>query len=150
MKVADQAGRGAEGADAFDHLVAEALRRFDPGPGGFGVGVDRRKLDGVDDGAARHPVDQRRRPPLAHRGQLLDEDFTSNVVLTARFPVEHLPTWAQKLSLLFPLTHLVAALRQLSFGLIQPGIAWNLAVLVIMFLGFFPLSLITMRRRLIR
>jgi lipooligosaccharide transport system permease protein len=66
------------------------------------------------------------------------------------FPIEHLPMWAQKLSLLFPLTHLVTALRQLSFGLIQPGLGWNLAVLVILFLGFFPLSLMTMRRRLIR
>jgi lipooligosaccharide transport system permease protein len=66
------------------------------------------------------------------------------------FPVEHLPTWAQKVSLLFPLTHLVTTLRQLSFGLIQPGILRHLAVLLVMFLVFFPLSLITMRRRLIR
>lgn len=34
-----------------------------------------------------------RRMVAAHHGQLLDEDFTSNVVLTARFPVEHLPAF---------------------------------------------------------
>jgi lipooligosaccharide transport system permease protein len=66
------------------------------------------------------------------------------------FPIEHLPRWAQKLSLLFPLTHLVDALRQLTSGWLRPGIAWNLAVLAVLFAVFFPLSLITMRRRLIR
>jgi len=66
------------------------------------------------------------------------------------FPIDHLPAWARKLSLLFPLTHLVDCIRQLSFGLIQPGILWNLAVLTILFVVFFPLALITMHRRLIR
>ena len=32
-----------------------------------------------------------RRLVTAQQGQLLDEDFTANVVVTARFPVEHLP-----------------------------------------------------------
>ncbi|HAA02595.1 MAG TPA: ABC transporter permease [Syntrophobacteraceae bacterium] len=66
------------------------------------------------------------------------------------FPTDHLPSWAQKVALLFPLTHLVEALRQVCFGLIQPGIGWHLAVLIGAFLVFFPLSLVVMHRRLIR
>lgn len=66
------------------------------------------------------------------------------------FPIDHLPAWAQKLSSLFPLTHLVEALRQLCFGLILPNLGWNLTILLSVFLVFFPLSLFVMHRRLIR
>ena len=66
------------------------------------------------------------------------------------FPIDHLPGWAQNVSLLFPLTHLVEALRQICFGLIQPGILWNLLVLVGVFLVFFPIALVVMHSRLIR
>ena len=66
------------------------------------------------------------------------------------FPIDHLPSWAQKVSLLFPLTHLVEALRQVCFGLIQPGIGWNFSVLVGVFLVFFPISLVVMQARLVR
>jgi len=39
-----------------------------------------------------------RRLVTAQQGQLLDEDFTANVVVTARFPVEHLPGFQAVLS----------------------------------------------------
>ena len=39
-----------------------------------------------------------RRLVTAQQGQLLDEDFTDNVVVTARFPVEHLPGFQAALS----------------------------------------------------
>jgi lipooligosaccharide transport system permease protein len=65
------------------------------------------------------------------------------------FPIDHLPGWAQKVSFLFPLTHLVEALRQVCFGLIQPSIGWNVTVLISVFLVFFPLALFAMHRRLV-
>jgi uncharacterized YigZ family protein len=43
-------------------------------------------------------LERARRLVSAHHGQLLDEDFTDNVVLTARFPVEHLPSFQTGLS----------------------------------------------------
>ncbi len=66
------------------------------------------------------------------------------------FPIDHLPGWAQKVSFLFPLTHLVEALRQVCFGLVQPSIGWNVTVLISVFLVFFPLALFVMHRRLIQ
>jgi uncharacterized YigZ family protein len=43
-------------------------------------------------------LERARRLVSAHHGQLLDEDFTANVVITARFPVEHLPPFQTALS----------------------------------------------------
>lgn len=66
------------------------------------------------------------------------------------FPINHLPDWVQKLSLLFPLTHLVRITRSLSFGLLDSGLLWNLAYLLIFSLIFFPLALLKMHSRLIK
>jgi uncharacterized YigZ family protein len=43
-------------------------------------------------------VERVRRLVAAHHGQVLDEDFAAEVTVTARFPVEHLPTFQQALS----------------------------------------------------
>jgi uncharacterized YigZ family protein len=43
-------------------------------------------------------VERMRRLVAAHHGQILDEDFAAEVTLTARFPVEHLPSFQQALS----------------------------------------------------
>ncbi len=66
------------------------------------------------------------------------------------FPLETLPAWAQHLSQLFPLTHLVAMTRALSLGVIEPSLALNLLYLSAFTLVFFPWSLARMRKRLIK
>jgi len=66
------------------------------------------------------------------------------------FPLETLPAWAQQLSLVFPLTHLVSLVRALSFGVIEPSLALNVLYLVIFTLVFFPWSLVKMQKRLIK
>jgi lipooligosaccharide transport system permease protein len=65
------------------------------------------------------------------------------------FPLDNLPLWAQKVATLFPLTHLVGLTRSLSFGLMEPGLLWSFAYLLLFCLVFFPLALLRMRRRLI-
>jgi len=66
------------------------------------------------------------------------------------FPISSLPGWAQKLALLFPLTHLVNAARCLCLGVIGVDLLWAMSYLTIFSFIFFPLALMTMRRRLIR
>ena len=66
------------------------------------------------------------------------------------FPVENLPSWAQALALIFPLTHLVTLVRSLSFGLINSDVLWAVLYLLIFSLVFFPLALIKMQKRLIK
>lgn len=66
------------------------------------------------------------------------------------FPLENLPLWAQKLSVVFPLTHLVTLTRSLCFGLIDGHLSWNLLSLLIVSLIFFPLAIRKMRQRLIK
>jgi lipooligosaccharide transport system permease protein len=66
------------------------------------------------------------------------------------FPLDNLPLWAQKVATLFPLTHLVGLTRAFSFGLMEPGLLWSLAYLLLFCLVFFPLALRRMRRRLIK
>ena len=66
------------------------------------------------------------------------------------FPVENLPTWAQKLALFVPLTHLVKLTRSFGFGIAGVELLWSLTYLLIFFLLFFPLALIVMHRRLIK
>jgi lipooligosaccharide transport system permease protein len=65
------------------------------------------------------------------------------------FPVAGLPGWAQKLALIFPLTHLVNATRYLCLGVMDPDVFWGVLYLVVFSVVFFPLSLHVMRRRLI-
>ncbi|MEW5801410.1 MAG: ABC transporter permease [bacterium] len=66
------------------------------------------------------------------------------------FPIENLPSWAQKLSLLFPLTHLVRPVRAFSFAFADASLLWNIAYLAAFSLIFFPLALAKMHRRLIK
>jgi lipooligosaccharide transport system permease protein len=66
------------------------------------------------------------------------------------FPIENLPGWAQRLALLFPLTHLVRMTRSLCFGVIDSGLLWSFLYLLVFTLTFFPLALLKMHRRLIK
>jgi lipooligosaccharide transport system permease protein len=66
------------------------------------------------------------------------------------FPTENLPVWAQALAIVFPLTHLVKLVRSLSLGILNAGLLWSIAYLLIFSLIFFPLALIQMRKRLIK
>ena len=66
------------------------------------------------------------------------------------FPLETLPAWAQNLSLVFPLTHLVILTRALSFGTPEPSLWLSVSYLFVFTMIFFPLSLAGMRRRLIK
>lgn len=66
------------------------------------------------------------------------------------FPVENLPSWAQELAMLLPLTHLVKLTRSFSFGLVGTELLWNVAYLLIFSLISFPLALLKMRQRLIK
>jgi lipooligosaccharide transport system permease protein len=66
------------------------------------------------------------------------------------FPVAGLPGWAQKLALIFPLTHLVNATRSLCLGVIGSDLLWGMIYLSVFSSVFFPLALYAMRRRLIR
>jgi lipooligosaccharide transport system permease protein len=65
------------------------------------------------------------------------------------FPIENLPLWAQKVSLIFPLTHLVNLCRAISLGFIKQDLLYNVLYLIIFSGIFFPFSLYRMRRRLI-
>jgi lipooligosaccharide transport system permease protein len=66
------------------------------------------------------------------------------------FPITNLPGWAQELALIFPLTQLVNATRYLCLGLIGKELLWAVFYLTVFSCVFFPLALVTMRRRLIR
>jgi len=66
------------------------------------------------------------------------------------FPLENLPGWAQKLAMIFPLTHLVSMARAAAFGKIEPSMLVGAAYLAVFALVFFPLALFLMRRRLIK
>ncbi|MCE5334957.1 MAG: ABC transporter permease [Desulfobacteraceae bacterium] len=66
------------------------------------------------------------------------------------FPVSGLPQWAQTLSTVFPLTHLVDLSRALCQGNLQPGLLWSVLYLMLSTAVCFPLALILMRRRLIQ
>jgi len=66
------------------------------------------------------------------------------------FPIENLPIWAQKLALVFPLTHLVKLARSFCFGVIDVSLLWNVLYLLILSLIFFPLALLKMHHRLIK
>jgi lipooligosaccharide transport system permease protein len=66
------------------------------------------------------------------------------------FPLENLPLWAQKLAMLFPLTHLVKLTRCFSLGLMRADLLWSLAYLLVFCLIFFPLAIFKMHRRLIK
>ncbi|HOD35126.1 MAG TPA: ABC transporter permease [Syntrophales bacterium] len=66
------------------------------------------------------------------------------------FPLETLPAWAQQISYVLPLTHLVSLVRALSFGVIEPSLALHVLYLVVFTLVFSPWSLVKMQKRLIK
>ena len=66
------------------------------------------------------------------------------------FPADNLPGWARGAALAFPLTHLVNLSRAVSFGELQGRLLLHLLYLVLFSAVFFPLALLTMRKRLIR
>ena len=66
------------------------------------------------------------------------------------FPIENLPPLAQKLALIFPLTHVVQVSRSLSFGHLASELLWSLAYLLLLSAVFLPLAVIKMQRRLIK
>jgi len=66
------------------------------------------------------------------------------------FPVANLPPWAQKLALVFPLTHLVSLTRHFCLGLISLDLLWETCYLIVFCLVFFPLALVMMHRRLVQ
>jgi lipooligosaccharide transport system permease protein len=66
------------------------------------------------------------------------------------FPVDGLPPWAQQLTIVFPLTHLVTLTRDLCLGIPAESDLWAVLYLMVMSAVFFPLALRVMRRRLIQ
>jgi lipooligosaccharide transport system permease protein len=66
------------------------------------------------------------------------------------FPIENLPLWAQKASLICPLTHLVNLCRALSLGFMKKDLLYDVFYLIIFTGIFFPFSLYKMHRRLIK
>ncbi len=65
------------------------------------------------------------------------------------FPIEALPHWAQVLSQILPLTHLVDLCRALAAGEPHVGLLLAALYLLLMFAVLFPVALTVMRRRLI-
>ncbi|MFB3926585.1 MAG: ABC transporter permease [Syntrophales bacterium] len=66
------------------------------------------------------------------------------------FPLDTLPSWAQRLALIFPLTSLVDAARAFSMGVLDVSLIWQLAYLLAFGAVLFPLTIAVMRRRLIK
>jgi lipooligosaccharide transport system permease protein len=66
------------------------------------------------------------------------------------FPLENLPSWAQQLALVFPLTHLTHLARAFSFGHVDLSLLWETGYLLLFSFIFFPLSIFKMHRRLIK
>lgn len=66
------------------------------------------------------------------------------------FPLENLPSWAQKAAQILPLTHLVNMCRAISLGYIKPELLFDLLYLIVFCCIFFPLALVRMHRRLIK
>ena len=66
------------------------------------------------------------------------------------FPVSTLPQWAQNASLAFPLYHLVELIRLVSLGHMESSPVFSTLYLSVFFLVFLRLSMMTMRRRLIK
>ncbi len=66
------------------------------------------------------------------------------------FPVDALPAWAANIALAMPLYHLAELTRRACLGRLDPSAWLGLAYLAAVFAVFLPLSLMGMRRRLIK
>lgn len=65
------------------------------------------------------------------------------------FPTNALPGWAQTISSVLPLTHLVNLCRAVCLGEFGADSLWAVVYLSVFFVVLFPVALTTMRRRLI-
>ncbi len=66
------------------------------------------------------------------------------------FPLEQLPAWARALAWCLPLTYLVSALRTLALGMPLTGLAKDIFILSLIGLVGVHLSLVLMKRRLVK
>lgn len=66
------------------------------------------------------------------------------------FPLQNLPTWAQWLAQIFPLTHLTILVRACALGRLELPLLGSLCYLLVFFLITYPLALRGMRKRLIK
>ncbi len=66
------------------------------------------------------------------------------------FPLDQLPGWAQAVAWCLPMTYLVSALRTLALGLPLAGLAKDILVLALLGAACAYLSLVVMKRRLIK
>jgi len=66
------------------------------------------------------------------------------------FPFDELPAWAQAVGWCLPLSHLVAAIRDLALGGAGAGTLGHVAVLVALTAALFPVPLVLLGRRLRR
>ncbi len=66
------------------------------------------------------------------------------------FPLESLPGWARAVAGLLPLTHLVAATRQIALGSVDASFFGALAYLVVVTLVLSPVAIALMKKRLIK
>jgi lipooligosaccharide transport system permease protein len=65
------------------------------------------------------------------------------------FPVSNLPQWAQPMALAFPLHHLVELARLFSIGSNETSTILSICYLIVFFLVFSFLALVSMKKRLI-
>ncbi len=66
------------------------------------------------------------------------------------FPIDTLPDWAQSISHVLPLTHLVNLCRGLALGELHAGMILSVIYLLLLTVIVFPIALVVMRRRLIK
>ncbi|MDQ5985609.1 MAG: ABC transporter permease [Syntrophus sp. SKADARSKE-3] len=66
------------------------------------------------------------------------------------FSMDNMPSWAQTLALLLPLTHLVRLTRDLCYGYFEGDMIWAILYLIVFAIVFFNLALFKMSRRLIK
>jgi len=65
------------------------------------------------------------------------------------FPVSNLPQWAQPMALAFPLHRLVELARLFSIGSNETSTILSICYLIVFFLVFSFLALVSMKKRLI-
>ncbi len=66
------------------------------------------------------------------------------------FPISTLPGWAQSLSKVLPLTHLVNLCRSACLGDMTLDLLWGIVYMTIFFVLLFPVALMVMRQKLIK
>ena len=64
------------------------------------------------------------------------------------FPLSNFPEFVQNISLIIPLTPVVQISRALVSGEFSPGLLISLAIIIVLSVIFFSISMVTMRRRL--